>query len=220
MARQRSRRPQTFADRFAVLVKEFGSRYRLSKASGVPESTLQQYAQVRSDLPPRADILLKLARAGNVSLEWLMTGKGEMRPVGLLPGAALADVVMVEVRDPRAALQMEQILGHLPFSRTWLETRLGLSDQERLMVLEADQDLPPLIRQADLLLIDRSVERKLPRRDGLYVLSVTRGLAVRQVHVRLNQSFRVSGPGVSDDVAASDLDRLIVGEVAWRGGRL
>src|SRR5580704_6899539 len=171
MAGQRSRRPQTFADRFAVLVKEFASRYRLSKASGVPESTLQQYAQVRSDLPPRADILLKLARAGNVSLEWLMTGKGEMRPVGLLPGAALADVVMVEVRDPRAALQMEQILGHLPFSRTWLETRLGLSDQERLMVLEADQDLPPLITQADLLLIDRSVERKLPGRDGLYVLS-------------------------------------------------
>ena len=141
-----------------------------------------------------------------------------MRPVGLLPGAALVDVVMVEVRDPRAALQMEQILGHLPFSRTWLKTRLGLSDQERLMVLEADQDLPPLIRQADLLLIDRSVERKLPRRDGLYVLSVTRGLAVRQVHVRLNQNFRVSGPGVSDDVAASDLDWLIVGEVVWRGG--
>ncbi len=217
---QRSRRPQTFADRFAVLAKEFGSRYRLSKASGVPESTLQQYAQVRSDLPPRADILLKLARAANVSLEWLMTGKGEMRPVGLLPGAALADVVMVEVRDPRAALQMEQILGHLPFSRTWLESRLGLSDQERLMILEADQDLPPLIRQADLLLIDRSVERKLPRRDGLYVLSVARGLAVRQVHVRLNQNFRVSEPGVSDDVAASELDRLIVGEVVWRGGRL
>lgn len=43
---------------------------RLSRASGVPEPTLQQYAQSRADLPPRADILFKLARAANVSLEW------------------------------------------------------------------------------------------------------------------------------------------------------
>jgi hypothetical protein len=59
------KRPQTFTDRFGLLIKEFESRYRLSWASGVPESTLQQYAQARADLPPRADILFKLARRGN-----------------------------------------------------------------------------------------------------------------------------------------------------------
>ena len=68
----------------------------------------------------------------------LATGKGEMRPAGL-PSSALdfADFVMVEIRDPRGALSAEQITGHLPFSRVWLETRLGLSDDERLMALEA-----------------------------------------------------------------------------------
>jgi len=35
----------SFAARFALLVKESGSRYRPAKASGVSESTLQQYAQ-------------------------------------------------------------------------------------------------------------------------------------------------------------------------------
>jgi transcriptional regulator with XRE-family HTH domain len=214
------KRPQTFADRFGLLIEEFGSRYRLSKASGVPESTLQQYAQTRADLPPRADILLKLARAANVSLEWLATGEGEMRPVGLQSGAAFADFVMVEIRAPHAALSAEQITGHLPFSRTWLETRLGLSDDERLMALEADEDLPPLIKRSDLLLVDRGAEKKLPRRDGVYVLSVARGLAVRQIHARLDQQFLVSGPGVSEQVSALDLGRRIVGEVIWRGGRL
>jgi hypothetical protein len=80
------------------------------------------------------------------------------------------------------------------FSRTWLETRLGLSHDERLMALEAREDLPPLIMRSDLLLVDRGAEKKPPRRDGVHVLSVARGLAVRQIHARLDQRFLVSGP--------------------------
>ena len=110
----------TFTDRFNELVKEFGSRYRLSKAAGIPESTLQQYAQSRTDLPPRADILLKLAQTANVSVEWLAAGKGEMRPLGLQPGGMSADISVVEPRDMHVALSMEQIVLHLPFSPAWL----------------------------------------------------------------------------------------------------
>ena len=210
---------KTFADRFNELVKEFGSRYRLSKASGIPESTLQQYAQPRADLPPRTDILLKLAQAANVSVEWLAAGKGDMRPLGLQSGAIFADILMVELRDPHAALSMEQIVHYLPFSRAWLQSRLGISDDEQLMALEADQDLPPLIKRLDLLLIDRGAKERLPRRDGLYVLTVAHGLAIRHIHARLDHKFLVSGPGASDEVGASDLGHLIVGEIVWRGGR-
>jgi len=210
----------TFTDRFNELVKEFGSRYRLSKAAGIPESTLQQYAQSRTDLPPRADILLKLAQTANVSVEWLATGKGEMRPLGLVPGATFVDLRVVELRDMHAALSMERILLHLPFSRGWLQSRLGLSDDEQLMALEADQDLPPLIKRSDLLLINRGAERKLPRRDGPYVMRVARGLAIRHVHARLDQRFVVSGPGVSDEMDALDIGQFIVGEIVWHGSRV
>jgi hypothetical protein len=212
--------PKTFADRFNGLVKEFGSRYRLSKASGIPESTLQQYAQSGTDLPPRADILLKLAQAANVSIEWLAAGKGEMRPLGLLSGAMFADICVVELRDMHAALSMEQILGHLPFSRPWLQSRLGMEDSAQLMAIEADQVFPPLIQRLDLLLVDRRAGEKLPRRDGLYVFSVARGLAIREVHVRLDGRFLVSSPGVSDEVDAFEIGKIIVGEIVWRGGRV
>jgi transcriptional regulator with XRE-family HTH domain len=151
--RIRSKR-SSFAARFALLVNEFGSRYRLAKAAGVAESTLQQYAD--QQLPPRSDILIKLAHAANVSIEWLATGQGEMRAAGQLPGATFADVVMVELRDIHAALQREEIRGFLPLSRWWLEHRLGIRDPEQLMLIEADQDLPPEIRKMDLLLVDRS----------------------------------------------------------------
>ena len=209
-----------FAERFALLVAEFGSRYRLSKAARVPESTLQQYSGPTSVLPPRADILMKLARAANVSFEWLATGKGDMRPAGLVPGALLADVVMVELRDPRAALEMEHIVAHLPLSRFWLESRLGITATDRLMFVEAGQRLPPLCEKGDLLLVDRTMGKKLPGHEGIYVLSGRVGLMVRHVRVRLNQRFVISGPNISEEVAASELGRRIVGEVVWRGGQI
>lgn len=209
-----------FAERFALLVAEFGSRYRLSKAARVPESTLQQYSEPTSILPPRADILMKLARAANVSVEWLATGKGEMRPAGLVPGALLADIVMIELRDPRAALQMEQIMGHLPFSRFWLESRLRVTDTDQLMLIEADQQLPPAVKRGDLLLVDRTMEKKLPKREGIYVLSGAVGLTLRRVRVRLTGRFVLSGSHISEEVEAMQLGRHVVGEVVWRGGRI
>ena len=216
-SRDRSKR-DSFAGRFALLVKEFGSRYRLAKASGVPESTLQQYAD--QELPPRSDILIKLAHAANVSIEWLASGLGEMRAGGQLPGATFADVAMVELRDIHAALHMEQIRAFLPLSRWWLEHRLGISEPKELMLIEADRDLPPEIRTQDLLLVDRSAGNKLPRAGGLYVFSVPTGLAVKRVEVSLKRGFVVTGPGISEELGPMEIDRLLVGKVIWRGGRM
>jgi len=60
---------------------------------------LQQYADQK--LPPRSDILIKLARGANVSIDWLATGQGETRAAGQLLGATFADVAMDRTaRDP------------------------------------------------------------------------------------------------------------------------
>jgi len=212
------RKRDSFADRFGLLVKEFGSRYRLAKVSGVPESTLQQYAD--QELPPRGDILIKLARAANVPIEWLASGQGKMRAAGQLPGLTFVDVAMVELRDMHAALSMEQIRGFLPFNRIWLEHTLGISEPKELMLIEADQDLPPEIRKMDVLLVDRSAGNKLPRGDGLYVFSVPTGLAVRRVEVGLKRGFVVTGPEISEELRPMEIDRLLVGRVIFRGGRV
>jgi hypothetical protein len=214
----RKRKHDSFADRFALLVREFGSRYRLAKVSGVAESTLQLYGQ--QEVPPRGDILFKLARAANVSVQWLATGESEMRPAGLLPGVAFADVVMVELRDIHAALSMGQVRAFLPFSREWLERTLGISEPDQLFLLEAERDLPPEIRERDLLLVDRSAGKRLPRGEGLYVFSVPTGLAVRRVQVRLTRRFVVTGSGISEELEAMEIDQILVGKVIWRGGRI
>ncbi len=142
-----------------------------------------------------------------------------MRPAGLLPGVAFADVVMVELRDIHAALSMEQIRAFLPFSREWLERTLGVSEPDQLFLLEADRDLPPEIRESDLLLVDPSAGKRLPRGEGLYVFSVPTGLAVRRVQVGLMRGLVVTGPGISEELDAMEIDRLLGGRLFGEGGK-
>ncbi|MGO9607789.1 MAG: hypothetical protein ACLQAT_31050 [Candidatus Binataceae bacterium] len=111
---------------------------------------------------------------------------------------------------------MEQIRAFLPLSRWWLEHRLGISEPNDLMLIEADQDLPPEIRERDLLLVDRSAGNKLPRGEGLYVFSVPTGLAVRRVEVGLKRGFVVTGPGMSEELAPMEMDRLSASDLAGR----
>jgi hypothetical protein len=76
-----------------------------------------------------------------VSLDWLLTGKGEKRPTGMLPGSLLANVIMVDQYQPGTSLNMQMIVGQIPFSRPFLENKLGLEEpmRETLLAIEASQ---------------------------------------------------------------------------------
>ena len=45
------------------------------------------------------------------------------------------------------------------------------------------------------------------------------GLAVKRVGVGLKRGFVVTGPGISEEAEPSDIDRLLVGKVIFRGGK-
>jgi len=83
----------SFSERLKRITKEFRSRYALAKASGIPASTLQSY---EAGSKPGMDALVRLAQVGNVDLNWLVRGTGEMRPTGMLSGAIFADILMVD----------------------------------------------------------------------------------------------------------------------------
>ena len=78
----------------------------------------------------------------------------------------------------------------------------------------------PEIRKTDLLLVDRCAGNKLPRGEGLYVFSVPTGLAVRRVQVGLKRGFVVTGSGISEELEPMEIDRLLVGRVIFRGGKV
>lgn len=168
-----------FAARLAQIIAEYGSRSALAKASGIPATTLQKYT---SGAKPGMDALVTLARSANVDLDWLLTGQGQLRGAGQLPGAALADVVMVDQYDPKSSLAMPVLVNQLPLSRNYLERNLHLSDSspQSLLAIESVWSLLEVSR-GDLLLIDRKqIGLTL---DGLYLLDLP-GFALRGVFNR------------------------------------
>lgn len=73
--------PDSTTDSLAGRIQEcaeiVGSGNELSRLTGIPRRTLEYYLKGRE---PRAAQLLAIARAANVSLDWLITGEGGRRP--------------------------------------------------------------------------------------------------------------------------------------------
>jgi hypothetical protein len=194
-----------FPERLRRLTAEFGSRYALAKVSRIPASTLQSY---EAGSKPGIDVLTALARVANVDLNWLLTGKGEMRPAGMISGASLADFVVVDQYEMGTALSMSVIIGRVPFSRHFLESRLRLKDpnKETLLVVEADANLFEISR-GDVVLVDRG--QKHLGREGIYLLDLP-GIVMRTVTRCVGGKVRLTGP--ENDVGRSS-------ERGGRGGR-
>jgi transcriptional regulator with XRE-family HTH domain len=193
-----------FPERLRQLTAEFGSRYALAKLSGVPASTLQSY---EAGSKPGIEALTNLATAANVDLNWLVSGKGEMRPAGLISGASFKDFVEVDQYEAGTALSMSIVIGQVPFNRHFLKSRLRLKDPNRdnLLAVEADSNLLAISR-GDLVLIDR--DQKDLNRDAIYLLDLP-GIVLRAVTRCVGDRVRVTGPD-SDAGSSSE---------GGRGGR-
>jgi transcriptional regulator with XRE-family HTH domain len=187
-----------FRPRLQELILEFGSRYALAKASGIAISTLQAY---EAGSKPGLDALVSLARTGNVGLDWLLTGKGEKRPSGTLPGNLLADVIMVDQYQPGTSLNMQMIVSQIPFSRHLLEKRLGLQEPtgKTLLAIEASQNLGG-IKRGDLVLVDRQQSSLIE--DGVYLLNLP-GLVLKEISVFPNNSVLVTAPDTEAETNGS-----------------
>jgi hypothetical protein len=178
-----------FSERLKKVTREFGSRYALAKVSRIPASTLQSY---EAGSRPGMDALATLARVANVDINWLLSGRGDMRPAGFLPGAVLADVLMVDQYRLGTSLSMSILIGQTPFSRNFLEAKLHLEkpNQETLLGVEAGSMLFDISR-GDFVLIDRN-QANLAR-DGVYLLDLP-GMELRAIFRRPDGRVRVIGP--------------------------
>ncbi len=226
-----------FAQRFAQIVAEYGSRYALAKATGIPLSTLQNYTLGSK---PGIGALTTLARVANVDLTWLTTGEGTMRGAGQQSGAALADVVMVDQYDPNWSLQIPNIVAQVPFSRHYLEKQLRLNEpnHETLLAIESVWSLSD-IWPRDVLLVDRKQAGAVV--DGVYLLHLP-GFTLRAIICRTGARLKIIEPqsaqrarrrqgdhpelamGDSYEVERSELLGVghqvaskIVGRVVWAG---
>jgi hypothetical protein len=113
-----------------------------------------------------------------------------MRGADQLPGAALADVVMIDQHDPKWSLAIPAIVNQIPLSRHYLEHKVHPFEPspESLMVIESVVDLLEIAR-GDLLLVDR--KQATLGIDGVYLLNLP-GFTLRGVFNRPQVISRLS----------------------------
>lgn len=111
----------SFGDRLRYIVDIVGSVAAVSRKTSISASTIKGYIEETND--PTRKKLIALADVGNVSLEWLATGKGDMRPWE----KTSSENSITNLEDPLIKdlkIFLRDMTSKNPGWRTWFEMEL------------------------------------------------------------------------------------------------
>ena len=183
---------------------------------GVSETAVRGYLKGK---PPKLPTLMKIARVGGVSLDWLCTGI-DAPPAGEFTDEyTLIDGYHAEVSTGHGAPWEEHpVTRRLAFRKKWLSVR-NLQPEGLKVVFAKGDSMEPSIHSGDTILVDTSVT---VLSDGsIFVLSLGGDLYAKRLQRRFDGGVEI----LSDNkeykdqvVPAAELDQLqIIGKVVWVG---
>ncbi|MBF0186258.1 MAG: helix-turn-helix domain-containing protein [Magnetococcales bacterium] len=198
---------------------------------------------------PDVENAIKIARAFNVTLDWLLTGNGPktwnkshlqpkptpqpqpepQQPEPCQHEGLLDDYVfipgysMVSATAGGGAINDSETADELyAFRREWAVSDAGI-DPERAAIIRVDGDsMEPTLSRGDVILIDRR-ETSFSR-DAIYVFQWDDGLFVKRIQRATNSCFDVISDNPVYDkktIHPAELDNFrVVGRVMWVGHRM
>jgi phage repressor protein C with HTH and peptisase S24 domain len=207
-----------FVVRLRELVAMVGTASALAKKAGISQSGLHRYL---SGGEPTRKVLIALAEAGEVNLDWLMTGKGPANSRQAPGSDSLTRVNLYTPPEPvndTVVPSPNGILTGVAFCRNWLG-RHGLDAKSLKAANIRGNSMEPTIRNGDNILIDMGSREIL---DGeIYAIRDGETLMIKRLQRQLGGRVRM----ISDnalypviDAPMADLD--VVGKVVWRGSLL
>jgi phage repressor protein C with HTH and peptisase S24 domain len=207
-----------FVVRLRELVAKVGTASALAKKAGISQSGLHRYL---SGGEPTRKVLIALAEAGDVNLDWLVTGNGPASNRQAPGSDSLTRVNLYTPPEPlpdTAVPSPNGILTGLAFCRNWLG-RQGLDAKTLKAANIRGNSMEPTIRNGDNILIDITSREIL---DGeIYAIRDGEALMIKRLQRQLGGRVRM----ISDnalypviDAPMADLD--VVGKVVWRGSML
>ncbi|MFT4115275.1 LexA family transcriptional regulator [Bradyrhizobium sp.] len=209
-----------FIARLHAIVDIVGGASGLARKAGISPSGLSRYL---SGGEPSRRVLVALADAAGVRVDWLATGTGPMHDsdAARLPGSTLRLLPLLTPHETEPTASARPA-GHdftaQAFCYKWLNDN-GL-DSTTLTVMQVRGDgMSPTLRGGDTILIDmhaREIE------DGrIYVLRDSGNLLIRRLHVEAGNSVRALTDNPQYREFARDAGEIdIVGRVVWRGSIL
>ena len=183
-----------FKDRIKMLIDERhdGSVPKFANAIGTSHAAV--YKWLRGEAEPNSNLIRKIFSISKVSIEWLITGEGEMLPKvpdtiyksdRQEPTSNLCEnYCLIPLYDIQASagngsyIEHEQIKCHLAFRKDWI-TDNGLQAKDLAALTVKGDSMGPTLQDKDLVLIDQA--KKTITADAIYVLVDNSGLKIKRV---------------------------------------
>lgn len=212
---------QLLVERLKAAVKAAGGNKEVARKSGVPLSTLNSYLAAEAD--PKITKLARIAEVCGTSIDHLMSGSPtQHRPE--IWTREFSFVPRYDVRvsaGPGAIVPFEDIDGtrqFVAFRTEWLR-RIGVNPKTAEVLVAVGDSMEPTIRDGDLLLIDRSIDRMVD--NGIYVLVIAGMVLLKRLQTRRDGSAVLKSDNARYDdevVPAHEVpDLRIEGRVRWFG---
>jgi SOS-response transcriptional repressor LexA len=215
-----SARDDAFIARLGELADMAGSVSALARRAGVSQSGMHRYF---SGGQPTRKVLVAIADALDIDLNWLMTGSGSRSRSQALP--QLPDNLRTLTRLPvhsaaRAEGQVEPLnVKGLGFCRIWL-SQVGYEVAHLHGLYMRGDSMSPTISNGDALLINTSQKEMV---DGeVYAISGDNGkILIKRIQNKWNNIVGL----ISDNTLYTPLDAdltdiEVLGRVVWKGGLL
>lgn len=204
----------TFSERVQEVADEVGGQSELARRVGnlmgreVKPGAINNLCRPGPKQARHSAYSPYIAKAGNVRLEWLISGTGPKRDEASPAPNNYCSVPFLEQPDT---------YGPMMFSRPWLESK-GL-DPERLRIYVAkDDSLGPAIPKSSMVLIDCS--RTVPEHGNAYLIRLQDRLLLKRAFLQLDGRWllRYDNPDKTlypDDILSPEQTRAldILGQV-------
>lgn len=234
-----------FHVRLQKLLPLFKSVRAFATASGVSQTGLQRLINGGE---PTLSTLVALAKAADVSVEWLATGEGPMRKGDKVGEAApprsgatacpcvdtLGNPVDLEefVFVPRYNLQAaaghgassdgEKPLFSMAFRKYWIENYLRANPADLSVISVKGDSMEGVLNNRDVILLNLADTHAS---SGLYVLRVDGDLVVKRVQRLPGAKLRVISANEAYEPFEVDLNNVpgdfaVIGRVVWFGRQI
>ena len=169
-----------------------------ARECGFSDTVLRQYLSGQSE--PTRPVLLAIARAADVSLEWLAAGQ------------ASTDVLA------KKYIYKET----LAFEAGWLQAEFPNSFKNLLLTQVKDESMEPTLHIGDLVLVDTNARNLDTIDHGVYLLKLGDRLLIKRLQYWVDNTLQVLSDNPSYETFSIELsDRpsglSIMGKVVWAG---
>ncbi|NWK80329.1 LexA family transcriptional regulator [Aquitalea sp. LB_tupeE] len=206
-------KPRGMGERLEQVVSLYPDRVNAAEVAGVSIQLLRRIITEESDPPLQA--VLNLARPMGISLDWIVSGEGDMYETP--PRAAVEAPA-----NPNSNMVAFTLAGtdvQMAFSRHWIKQQLQVSAESLELMQVPGDSMEGTLSSRDVVLVNKADTQPA---NGLFVLRLDGVLDVKRLQRLPGSKLKVSGSNEAYDPFELDLTQAtpgfeIVGKLVWYG---